>query len=73
MGKYRKVAFVEEFYTLIRDVHEKELHYAGYENGYENCTMLHIRTMEFREVWRSSSPACVLLADFDKHRQPELL
>ncbi len=36
MGKYRKVIFVEDFYSAIKEVHEKELLNAGYHKTYEN-------------------------------------
>jgi len=35
MGRYRKVAFVEDFYSAIKEVHEKELLHAGYHKTYE--------------------------------------
>ena len=33
--KYRRVAHVEEFYEIIREVHEKDLLHAGYKKTFE--------------------------------------
>ena len=35
MGKYKKVVFVEDFYSTIKEVHEKELFHAGYHKTHE--------------------------------------
>ena len=40
MGKYRKVAFVEDFYSTSKEVHEKELLHAGYRKTYEKVVNL---------------------------------
>ena len=42
MGKYRKVAFVEDFYSTIKEVHEKELLHAGYRKTYEKVANLNL-------------------------------
>ena len=34
LGENRRVAFVEEFYGLIQEVHEKELLHAGYKKTF---------------------------------------
>lgn len=34
LGKYRKVGFVEDFYSTLKAVHEKELLHAGYHKTY---------------------------------------
>eukprot|EP00731_Ephydatia_muelleri_P032771 Em0024g315a len=35
LDKYRRVAHVEEFYDIIRDVHEKELLHGGYKKTFD--------------------------------------
>ena len=46
MGKYKKVEFVEDFYSTIKKVHEKELFHAGYHMTYEKveCKFIIIPT-----------------------------
>ena len=34
LDKYRRVAHVEEFYEIIRDVHEKDVLHGGYKKRY---------------------------------------
>jgi hypothetical protein len=38
LGENRRVAFVEEFYGLIQEVHEKELLHAGYKKTFNKVT-----------------------------------
>ena len=42
MGKCKKVAIVEDFYTTIKEVHEKELLHAGYHKTYEKVVSLNL-------------------------------
>ena len=40
VGKYRKVVFVENFFSAIKEVHENELLHAGYRKTYEKVIMI---------------------------------
>ena len=40
LDKYRRVAHVEEFYDIIRDVHEKELLHGGYKKTFDKVQSL---------------------------------
>ena len=40
LDKYRRVAHVEEFYDIIRDVHEKELLHGGYKKAFDKVQSL---------------------------------
>ena len=35
LGQYRRIAYVEEFYQIIRDVHDKDLLHAGYKKTFD--------------------------------------
>eukprot|EP00731_Ephydatia_muelleri_P021475 Em0014g66a len=41
LDKYRRVAHVEEFYDIIRDVHEKELLHGGYKKTFDKIDLPH--------------------------------
>ena len=51
VGKYRKVVFVEDFYSKLKDVHEMELLHAGYHKTYEK-----VLSLKYNKV-------CMLLID----------
>jgi len=35
LGQYRRVAYVEEFYSIVHDIHERDLLHAGYKKTFE--------------------------------------
>lgn len=39
LGQYRRIAYVEEFYQIIGDVHEKDLLHAGYKKTFDKVTL----------------------------------
>ena len=39
LGQYRRVAYVDEFYSIIHDVHEKDLLHAGYKKTFDKVSM----------------------------------
>eukprot|EP00731_Ephydatia_muelleri_P005386 Em0002g1562a len=43
LDKYRRVAHVEEFYDIIRDVHEKELLHGGYKKTFDKIDFIDMR------------------------------
>eukprot|EP00731_Ephydatia_muelleri_P033390 Em0028g65a len=43
LDKYRRVAHVEEFYDIIRDVHEKELLHGGYKKTFDKIDLIDMR------------------------------
>eukprot|EP00731_Ephydatia_muelleri_P032193 Em0023g700a len=43
LDKYRRVAHVEEFYDIIRDVHEKELLNGGYKKTFDKIDLIDMR------------------------------
>ena len=51
LDKYRRVAHVEEFYDIIRDVHEKELLHGGYKKTFDKVQSL---VTEYEWEWLSS-------------------
>ena len=51
LDKYRRVAHVEEFYDIIRDVHEKELLHGGYKKMFDKVQSL---VTEYEWEWLSS-------------------
>ncbi|KAL5509496.1 hypothetical protein EMCRGX_G004883 [Ephydatia muelleri] len=50
LDKYRRVAHVEEFYDIIRDVHEKELLHGGYKKTFDKVQSL-VTEYEWEYDW----------------------
>ena len=47
LGQYHRVAYVNEFYSIIHDVHEKDLLHAAYKMTFDKVSMHAILCNEY--------------------------
>ena len=55
LGQYRRVAYVEEFYSIVHDIHERGLLHAGYKKTFEKVGKI---------IQMNSNCLCMSVCDF---------